>query len=83
MNATEKSEMNALQTKMAVRRGLYPAEWNRLVELRKSFILKQGFDSNNFNLTNANITFKLTGQEEIDLRVKGIIPERFIGYKHN
>ena len=83
MNATEKSEMNALQTKMAVRRGLYPAEWNRLVELRKSFILEQGFDSNNFNLTNANITFKLTGQEEIDLRVKGIIPERFIGYKHN
>ena len=83
MTTTEKSEMNALQTKMTVRRGLYPAEWNRLIELRKIFITSQGFKTEDFIITNANIYFNLSGQEELDLRTKGIIPQRFIGFKNN
>ena len=80
METTQIQEMRAIERKLIIRRGIYPSEWTRLVELRKEYILSKGFKVEDFILTNATIYFNLSGKELLDLRAKGIIPARYIGF---
>jgi hypothetical protein len=82
MTQEEKNQMNALQEKHYKRRGLHFDEFKMLIELRREFVLSQGFNPDHFNLDGANITFGLSGDELIDMRVNKIIPERFKGFSY-
>jgi hypothetical protein len=81
MTTEQRNQMDSLNQKYYKRRGLYHEEWQELIELRKLFILSQGFDPINFNCGGGSITYKLSGQEYMDMIVKHITPQRFIGFK--
>ena len=82
MKTETKNQMTALNTKLYKRRGLHYGDWQLLIALRSEYVTSEGFNPEFFNLDGAAITFKMSGQEEISLKVNGIVPDRFKGFSH-